>query len=75
MCIRDRCSESTGVASRLIASVSDLEQVAADDNADVRTLKGWRREIFGEQALALKRGELAIVVENNAIRLLPQTPK
>ncbi|MBE90304.1 MAG: ribonuclease D [Rhodospirillaceae bacterium] len=70
-----QCSESTGVASRLIASVSDLEQVAADDNADVRTLKGWRREIFGEQALALKRGELAIVVENNAIRLLPQTPK
>ena len=70
-----QCSERTGVASRLIASVSDLEQVAADDNADVRTLKGWRRDIFGEQALALKRGELAIIVENNAIRLLPQTPK
>lgn len=70
-----QCSESSGVASRLIASVADLEQVAADDNADVRTLKGWRREIFGEQALALKRGELAITVKNNAIRLLPQTPE
>ncbi len=70
-----QCSESSGVASRLIASVADLEQVAADDNADVRTLKGWRREMFGEQALALKRGELAITVKNNAIRLLPQTPE
>lgn len=67
-----QCSEQAGVASRLIASVGDLEQIAADDNADVRALKGWRRELFGDRALALKRGELAIAVENNAIRLLPQ---
>ncbi|MDA0656922.1 MAG: ribonuclease D [Proteobacteria bacterium] len=67
-----QCCEQADVASRLVASVSDLERIAADDNADVRALSGWRRELFGEQALALKRGELAITVRNNAIRLLPQ---
>ncbi|HAA93463.1 MAG: ribonuclease D [Rhodospirillaceae bacterium] len=67
-----QCSEQSGVASRLIASVGDLELIAADDNANVRALKGWRRDLFGDQALALKRGELAIAVENNSIRLITQ---
>lgn len=55
-----RNSETAGVASRLIASGDDLERIAADDTADVPALKGWRRELFGEDALALKRGEIAL---------------
>jgi ribonuclease D len=66
-----QCCEQAGVASRLVANVGDLELIAADDDADVPALKGWRRELFGEQALKLKRGELAIAVENNGIRLIP----
>ena len=67
-----RCSEEMGVASKLIATVSELEQIAADDNADVRTLKGWRKKIFGNQALALKRGEISITIEKNLIKIIPK---
>ena len=56
-------AEEAGVASKLIATVSDLEQIANDDRADVGALKGWRREAFGEDALKLKRGELALVLD------------
>lgn len=55
-----RNSETAGVASRLIANGDDLERIAADDNADVAALKGWRRELFGEDALALKHGRIAL---------------
>ena len=44
------------------ADVADLEAIAVDDEADVPALHGWRREIFGEQALALKAGRLALAV-------------
>jgi ribonuclease D len=53
-------AEEHGVAARIIANTDDLEKVAADDRADVPALKGWRRKLFGEQALALKRGDLAL---------------
>ena len=53
-------SEAHGVASKILATVDDLEKIAADDNADVAALKGWRRELFGEKALALKHGEIAL---------------
>ena len=59
-----RCEEAE-VAQRLVASAADLEAVAQDDAADVPALKGWRRAVFGEAALALKRGEIALTVENN----------
>ncbi len=52
------------VAHRLVANVSDLELIAARDDADVPALKGWRREIFGQAALDLKHGRLALSVEN-----------
>jgi hypothetical protein len=41
-------SEQEGVASRLIATVPDLEKLAADDEADIPALKGWRRDVFGK---------------------------
>jgi ribonuclease D len=52
------------VAHRLVANVSDLERIAAKDDADVPALKGWRREIFGQAALDLKHGRLALSVED-----------
>jgi ribonuclease D len=63
-------SEDAGVASKLIATVADLEKVAADDNASVQALKGWRRELFGADALRLKRGELALVLDGSRVRVV-----
>ncbi len=50
------------VAPRLIADTDDLERIAIERDPDVAALKGWRRQLFGEDALALKRGELALRV-------------
>jgi len=63
-------AEEANVASKLIATVSDLEQIANDDEADVGALKGWRREAFGEDALKLKRGELALVLDGARVRVV-----
>ena len=61
-------AEDAGVASKLIATVSDLEKIAADDEADTPALQGWRREAFGEDALKVKRGELALVLDGARVR-------
>ena len=63
-------AEDAGVASKLIATVSDLEQIANDDNAKTPALVGWRREAFGEDALKLKRGELALVLDGTRVRVV-----
>ena len=63
-------SEAHGVAQKLIANSADLEMIAADDQADVPALHGWRRELFGEDALALKRGELALTAGKNQVALV-----
>ncbi|MGH6715991.1 MAG: ribonuclease D [Bradyrhizobium sp.] len=60
-------SEHHAVASKVIATVDDLEQIAADDRADVAALHGWRRELFGEAALALKHGHLALAIERGRV--------
>jgi ribonuclease D len=60
-------AESHGVAAKVIATVDDLDQIAADDEADVPALKGWRRELFGEKALRLKQGQLALAVERGRV--------
>ena len=60
-------SERHGVAAKVIATVDDLDRIAADDEADVPALKGWRRELFGEKALALKHGELALAIEKGRV--------
>jgi ribonuclease D len=71
-------SERHGVAAKVIATVDDLDRIAADDEADVPALKGWRRELFGEKALALKHGKLALAVENGRVvaveRVAPSSP-
>lgn len=60
-------SESHGVASKVIATVDDLEAIASDDSADVPAMHGWRRELFGDAALRLKHGEIALAVNNNHV--------
>jgi len=59
-----------GVAPKLIATSEDLEQIARSDDADAAALRGWRRKLFGEDALALKRGELALAVKEGAVTVL-----
>lgn len=63
-------AEDAGVASKLIATVSDLEKIAADDEADCAALHGWRRDTFGEDALKIKRGELALVLDGGKVRVV-----
>jgi ribonuclease D len=60
-------AERYGVAAKIIATVDDLDRIAADDEADVPALKGWRRELFGEKALALKHGRLALAVDRGRV--------
>jgi ribonuclease D len=61
-------AEDHGVAPRVIANSDELEQIAASEHADVPALQGWRREHFGEQALALKRGDLALSMSRDGVR-------
>jgi ribonuclease D len=60
-------AEKHGVAAKMIATVDDLEAIAASDEAEVAALSGWRRELFGDKALLLKRGRLALTVEKSRV--------
>ena len=60
-------SEESSVAGKLIATVDDLEAIAGNDMADVPALAGWRRKLFGQRALELKHGRLALTVENGKV--------
>jgi ribonuclease D len=60
-------SETHGVAAKVIATVDDLDRIAGDDHADVPALSGWRRDLFGEKAIALKHGRLALAVEKGRV--------
>jgi ribonuclease D len=68
-----RCREHH-VAQKLVANTADLEQLALDDEAPISALQGWRRDIFGEAALALKRGELALGADGNEIAVIDLSP-
>jgi ribonuclease D len=63
-------SEHHHVAAKVIATVDDLERIAADDNAKVPALAGWRMELFGEKALALKHGKLALAIEKGKVAIV-----
>ena len=64
-----RCEEQD-VAPRMVATRDDLEKIVADPDAPVRALSGWRRELFGEDALALLRGEIGLTGARGGLRLL-----
>jgi ribonuclease D len=67
--LKMRCEEAE-VAQKLVCSTPDLEKIAGDDNADVPALKGWRFEVFGKDALALKKGQIAFAVEGRKIKII-----
>jgi ribonuclease D len=67
--LRIRCEEE-GVAPKLLATVSDLEKIALDDKANVPALQGWRRKVFGEDAIRLKKGELALVLNGTRVEVV-----
>jgi ribonuclease D len=56
-------AEEAGVAPRLIANAEDIEKLAADEDDGVAALHGWRHEVFGRDAIAMRKGELAIALE------------
>src|SRR6266568_4161575 len=60
-------AERHGVAAKVIATIDDLDRIAADDEADVPAMSGWRRELFGEKALALKQGRLLLAIEKGRV--------
>lgn len=71
--LKMRCEEND-VAQKLVANMDDLELIALDDDAAVAALHGWRRELFGEDALKLKRGQLALALEGDSVVARPLPP-
>ncbi|MGZ5823188.1 MAG: ribonuclease D [Hyphomicrobium sp.] len=59
------------VAPRLIADSEDLERIALESEPDIAALKGWRRKLFGEDALRLKRGEIALTLNGGEVVPIP----
>jgi len=59
------------VAPRLIAGSDDLERIAIEPEPDIPALKGWRRKLFGEDALRLKRGEIALTLDRGEVVTIP----
>ena len=62
------------VAPRLIADTDELEQIASETVAEVRTLTGWRRIVFGEDALRLKQGHLALTLKRGEVVAIAAEP-
>ena len=64
-------SENYGVAQKLISNVSDLEKIAQDgEAANVAALHGWRLEVFGQQALDLKAGKIALTLDDDRVQTI-----
>jgi ribonuclease D len=64
-------SEQHDVAQRLIATSDDLEKISAyGEKAEVHALQGWRREVFGNDALSLRAGNLALVVHDQSVEVV-----
>ena len=61
--------EHDNVAPRLIATSEDIDAIAQDDNADVPAMHGWRRELFGEDALKLKHGKLGVALADGGRKI------
>ena len=67
-------AEREGVAARIIATSDDIDQIVLDDEADVAALKGWRRTVFGDKALAIKQGRLGLAATAKGIVEFPLEP-
>ncbi|QIE54590.1 ribonuclease D [Pikeienuella piscinae] len=64
-------ADDLGVAQRLIASAADLDALAHEETPEVKALNGWRREAFGEDAIRLRRGEIALSAGEKGVRIVP----
>jgi ribonuclease D len=62
-----KTAEETGVSAKMLATVDELESIALNDEPNVPSLKGWRYELFGETAMRLKRGEIALTVQRGKV--------
>ncbi len=63
--------EKHEVAPKLIASSEDIERIAAEDDPDVSALHGWRRVVFGADALRLKAGRIGLGVDGRRVKVIP----
>ena len=63
-------SEKWGVAQKLIASSTDLDDLASNENASIPALKGWRKKVFGNDALRLKNGEIALSSNKGNLKII-----
>lgn len=63
--------EQHHVAPRLVASSEDIDRLAMEEEPDIHALHGWRREVFGDDALQLKQGRIALGVNGRKVRLIP----
>ncbi len=63
-------AEEVGVAARLIAPAAEIEALAGEDRQDFAVLNGWRREVFGEDALRIKSGRVGLVARPGGVRLV-----
>jgi ribonuclease D len=62
--------EQAHVATRLVASSDDLDRLAVEDEPDVPLLHGWRRDVFGNDALQLKQGKIALGVDGRKVKMI-----
>lgn len=60
-------AEEHGVAARIIATSDDIDSLVLDDNAEVPALRGWRRKLFGEKALAIKHGKIGLAATRKGV--------
>ncbi len=63
-------AEQNNVAARLLAGAEEIEALALDETAPNPILEGWRREMFGQDALRLIRGEIALSTKGKRIRII-----
>ena len=60
-------SEEHGVAARILATSDEIDALVLDDEADVQALRGWRRKLFGEKALAIKHGKIGLAATRKGV--------
>jgi ribonuclease D len=60
-------SEEHGVAARIVATSDEIDALVLDDEADVPALRGWRRKLFGDKALAIKHGRMGLAATSRGV--------
>ncbi|GMG81306.1 ribonuclease D [Paralimibaculum aggregatum] len=67
-------ADQLGIASKLLASSSDLDALAGEEAPDLPVLRGWRFESFGRDAMRVRDGEVALAVGRQGIELIEHRP-